>query len=848
MRHILIPPAICLALTMIYQTGAQAPDDASEWTLYVANDNCPDYTWGYTEEQTRQALADIVRGHLDEMKRTDNEPPENRDRYNMAVTQEALCFVERYPDRKDELIRRIKEGRVFVSPYLCNTLWAFQSVEGSIRAFYPARRLERDWGIPMDVAEHIEEPSLPWGVATILAGCGIKWLSNPFYSYDSTFGSLKNPPLFIYEGPDGSRIRVVMDPWASNKSSYTQGAHVIRDPNVARNEWLPHYRQLGKSYPSRAILASGTHGDISPGSGGQARGFADAIIAYNKRSEPHPKIVNATLAQFCRAVDEAQAKTPFLQPIRGCFGHSWDVWPVSLAKYVADMREGERSFLAAESLLALAARTQPKLHEATRTDRERAEWCWAMLGDHAWNGTNDANKRHNADLRRRWSEGLSRSSQNLLQKAWNGLGITPSERAIVVFNNLSSPRADLVRIAQLPPEMNWVTTELEALDSQIAEEDGRRVLYCVPPEVAGFGLIRLQLVGRPATKVKPDDVQATSSGLESPFYRLTVDPQTGGIVSLIHKATKTDLVVGRNGRTLCQTIYHDGQEHTLGNVQSEVVAHGPVLARLRIRGTAEGIQVTNFVTVYADLDRVDFDLRISKPVTAKQERLCQVFPVMGKGAVLRIETPGAVIHPRPQPEGDLLPGADTRRFAIQGFVDASSPEGPGGTIAPLDAFVLRNDLDPITFEALGNDQNYREVVQNQNGVTEFRFRYSLRGHGKGYNEAEAVAWSRGVASPLIATLGRIAEENIAGQTLAIDPKRALATCLKPADGDASLGTLVRLWEIGGQSGPLTIGVKGYRRAFQTDLLERDLGELRIEQDKMTLDLRAHGFAALRLLP
>jgi len=66
-------------------------------------------------------------------------------------------YLERYADRKEELIRRIKEGRVFVSPFLCNSLWAFQSVEGAIRTLYPARRLERDWGIPIDVAEDGKE-------------------------------------------------------------------------------------------------------------------------------------------------------------------------------------------------------------------------------------------------------------------------------------------------------------------------------------------------------------------------------------------------------------------------------------------------------------------------------------------------------------------------------------------------------------------------------------------------------------------------------------------------------------------------------------------------------------------
>jgi hypothetical protein len=71
--------------------------------ILVANDTCPDVTWGWTEEQTRQAFADLVRSHLDEMLRTEDDPPESRDHFNMATTQEALDFVARYPARKEEL-------------------------------------------------------------------------------------------------------------------------------------------------------------------------------------------------------------------------------------------------------------------------------------------------------------------------------------------------------------------------------------------------------------------------------------------------------------------------------------------------------------------------------------------------------------------------------------------------------------------------------------------------------------------------------------------------------------------------------------------------------------------------
>ena len=58
---------------------ASALDDSADqvWTIYVANDNCPDYTWGNDERQTRRNFAEIVRSHLDEMNRTDDEPPAN---------------------------------------------------------------------------------------------------------------------------------------------------------------------------------------------------------------------------------------------------------------------------------------------------------------------------------------------------------------------------------------------------------------------------------------------------------------------------------------------------------------------------------------------------------------------------------------------------------------------------------------------------------------------------------------------------------------------------------------------------------------------------------------------------
>jgi hypothetical protein len=859
---------IAVGFVLLLSGSVQAME-TGEWTLYITNDNCPDYTWGLTEEQTRQAFADLVRAHLDEMNRTDglvganDDSPvrANRDRYNMAVTQEALCFVERCPERQAELLRRIKEGRIFVSPFLCNSLWAFHSTECALRVLYPARRLERDWGIPMDVAEHIEEPSLPWGMASILAGAGIRWLSVPFYNYDSTFKQLQNPPLFLWEGPDGSRLRVIMDPWASNKASYAQGAAILRKPASIEKEWLPHYGGLGEVYPLRAILASGTHSDIAPRSGDQARGFADAIIKYNAGDGPHAKLVNATVPQFCEVADRLQAERPFLPTVRGCFGHSWDLWPVSLAKSVADMRQAERTYLAAETLLSIAACGRPEVREGTRQDRERAEWCWAMLSDHAWNGTGPQNKRHNAALRRKWSEEFANLGAKLMEQGWAAAGLTRDPQTITIFNSLSFPCRGLVRMT-VPEDVHAVMAEGRSIPCQMVREGQERILYFTSPEVLAFSFRQLQLSSSQRGGAGTGGLSASAAGLEGPFYRLSIDPRTGGIATLIHRASGRDLCTAGSGG-LCQTVFFDGKEHTSENVKTEVVAEGPVLARMKVTGTVEGIEVVNLVTVYAELDQVDFDLRVHKPVTTKEQRLCQVFPVFSEGAELRIETPGAVIRPRPQPQGDLLPGADARRFAVQGFVDASVPDGTGVTIAPLDAFALRLDLGPVRarhasplhFEALGNDQNYREVTQDQDGVTDFRFRYVLRGHTSGYRNAETIAWSRSVATPLASVPGRVREERMNRPAIGLDPSRAIATCLKPADGDGAGGFILRLWEtaaVGARHAspvhPIRIGLTGYSKAVQTDLLERDQRELPITDGHIEAKVNPNGLSSIRLLP
>ena len=835
-----------LKLVLILATGAGsafptfAADTPTPWRVVIANDTCPDVTWGFTEVQTRQAFADLIAAHLDEMTRTDALPPDNRDHYNATAFIEVEAFLGIYPQRREELLRRIREGRLCVSPFLCNSLWGFQSVEGALRTFYPARRMEREHGMPIGVAEHIELPSLPWGMASLMAGCGIRWTSVPFYDYDSTFKGLKNPPLFRLEGPDGSEVRVLLDSWASGKANYMQGGYLLKEPSRVASEWLPHYAGLGAAYPLRTIFASGTHSDIHPDSWKQTRGFADGIIRYNAAGTNAAKLVNGTLAQFFAEVDAAEAQSPFLPKLRGCFGHSWQLWPVCLARTVAALRENERSFLAAESLVALASQVQPDLVAQTRESRERGEWFWAMLSDHAWNGTDLKNKRHNAELRGNWADGLAQISQRLNGQAWNELGLKPDDRHVTVFNPLSFARDIPVECA-VPSEV----TGVKGRPSEVRSEGTQRRLLFLATEVPAFGFREYAFESKAPRAMPAPALSGTATTLEGPFYRLRVDPANGGLASLVHKASGQELVTGASGRSLCQTVFHDGQERLLSDFQSQTQL-GAVSGELRVTGRIGELRVTNIITLYAALDRVAFDVQIEKPPTTNKQRLLHFFPIGDGARDLHLETTAAVLRPQFQPEGDLLPGADPDRFAVQGFVDYSPAGRVGVTIAPLDAYMLRLDQGALAFEALGNDQNWREVIQDQDGVTQFRFRNVLRAHAPGYDNAAALAWSRSAAAPLTFAPGRLPEQWLDRAYLEVDPMRALVTCWKPADDGAPSQAVVRVWETSGRTGGVLLAAPGYRTAREIDLLEREHQALAVKQGKVSLNARGYGFSAVKL--
>ncbi len=186
------------------------------WEIYLVHGSHHDL--GYTD-----LPSNVLREHdrfLDDILRfceeTANWPEESRFRYVVEQGWSVLHFIEhRPPDVVDRLVRLMREGRIEVTALFGNETSELCGHEEQIRLLYPSFRLKRRFGIPIRTAELNDIPGVSWGLASVLAGAGIRYFAPAIPDYFA-WGFQVHPfwdeeavlprdmiGAFWWEGPDG---------------------------------------------------------------------------------------------------------------------------------------------------------------------------------------------------------------------------------------------------------------------------------------------------------------------------------------------------------------------------------------------------------------------------------------------------------------------------------------------------------------------------------------------------------------------------------------------------------------------------------------------------------------------
>lgn len=361
-----------------------------------------------------------------------------------------------------------------------------------------------------------------------------------------------------------------------------------------------------------------------------------------------------------------------------------------------------------------------------------------------------------------------------------------------------------------------------------------------------------------------DGVTTSGSVVESPFYRLELDPATGWVRSLRDRETGREWVAASAehpfGSLLVREPRGEPRVAELGRIEKG--RSGALTGSVGASFSAPGhprIEVT--YTLYAREKRLEVDVMLLKDPTPLLE-IFVAFPFNLPGGRFRCEGPLCVTDP----VCDRLPGAFADRLTAQNWVAAtgdgqtliwSSQDAPvvslarlwPGRVSPAHSAVVREDLvhPGQTGEALTGGTIYSLLAANNFGTNfcvsqsgTLRFRYRMTTAAGALNDADAVRRGNEWVTPFSALFTKHPRPRRLppmGGALEIDPPTIRLLALKRAE--AGDGWILRLWNPGDQAESARVILKGggVVMAQETDLAEIPKGlPIALQNDGFSLVL------------
>jgi alpha-mannosidase len=789
----------------------------------------------------------------------------------------------RTPVERQRILQAIKDQKVYIPAQSSNVLTGFPTAETLIRSLYPSAEFSRIHGTPFNYANITDVPSYSWSYASILAAAGIPYFlagSNNDRAPVLLQGHLNENTPFWWEGPDGGKVLM----WYSRHYMQMQFFFGLPPLTQTGEEVLPLFLQMYQhpGYRASAAIIFGTqveNTDLFP----QQAELADqwnALYAF-----PHIEY-----SGFHDALEKIAGQFGDAIPtIRGDGGPYWEDGIGSDALYAAIERENESRAPSAEKLATVS--TLVNRHLDINRDELQSMWANMVLMDEhtwaSWNSVSDPESDEAVEqLRVKDSRSTTAAAQrdNLLRSSMAGLAdsVAAGVDSLIVFNTLNWKRNADVNI-DLDKGMEIVDRASNQVIPYVVLHEGpnyRRVeFHATDVPAVGYKVYTLK-----TTHSEPPPAQATASTtIDSPYYRVELDPSTGSIRSIFDKQLNKELVDTKSTWRFGQYLYVSGGDEEPNSVlQYRAVSPRPTLHpnpsrdgrltsvirtpwgwKAQLESSAANTpSIRTEIRVFEGEKKIELIEDVDKKSELKKEAVYFAFPFAMDHPQFQYEIQNGVVDP----SKDMYPGAGHEWFSVQHWVSVQQ-DGVSGTVMPLDAPLLTlGDINrgdwPTTFgQRPGNIFSY--VMNNywhtnyraaQGG--HFRFRYVITSAAQtNAPELSRMGWEE--ATPM--EIDQIRSQDKAldlprplngemGSFLTIDDPDLLLDTWKPAeDGN---GTILRLLDLGGQSREVTINVPliSIGKISLTDAVERDQKPITADgPHAFKIAVRPHQIITIRLV-
>ena len=785
---------------------------------------------GYTDLQER-VMARHADNTMQALAMADKHPSFN---WDFETFWQLDCFLRAHPEKAEETFRRLREGRMGLSSFFGNMLTGLCSHEALNRATLPARDLANRGGFDFSSVILDDVPSAVGSLPTVLANAGIKYFIEGVNGDRAPYATESLPSLFYWEGPDGSRVL------SHIAGGYAMAGGLISSLEVAADRLpglLASHENAG--YPYDAVLVNGAFSDNQ----GVAAWLPEVVEKWNAQWE-YPKLILGRPEEFFRYIEQNFAgKVPVL---RADFGAWWEDGAGSSALETALCRRAEERAVTAEMLHSLAAVLRGESYPKWDFDEL---WRNILLyNEHTWGAAGSISEPTSEQTVKQWevkgsfARQADAASRRLLEDGMVKLaGLVPAAD-LVVFNPLAWSRMDLVTTAQADAVQDVKTKR--QIPCQALPEGGSCFVASDLPSV-GYRSYRRVAQAEPAVNA----VSFSGTQMENEFYRVSLDPKSGALNSILDKETGRELIDAESEYRMGELIYVSGGEGSYAvhsdlrglpapkftyhrqNGVRVMQTSGPVFGELASEATAEKFpNITLRVRLYHGLKRVDVRCELDKEETTAKEAAYIAFPFafeVERGG-LWLEYPDAITEPLK----DQHSSACRDWYAVQRWLAASDGEATV-LLSPLDSpLVTLGGMTASTwprqlslkrahvFAYVMNNYWHTNYKASQGGRQVFRF--SLTSARGGFSRREAVARGWEMYAPAVAQSGGGPVKPVlsvpTGSLVGVEPAGLPLMAFKQAEDEK--GFVFRVCDFAGAGGSLKLTLpKAASETFTCDLVE-----------------------------
>jgi hypothetical protein len=488
----------------------------------------------------------------------------------------------RTPDKVAQLMRLAREGKIELASLYTNIEQENAAPEELVRStFYSNQQLQREFGLESKTAILSDITGITWGLPRALAGAGTRYLLYSPGNYKELLKESTLPHLFYFKSQDGSKVLTMMR--SGKYQSYSTGRMFQNAAAMEKGvpELLEYYESLGGKYPYDAILAQAAFDNTNP-----QVAIPENIAAWNSKHS-NTRIHMATPAEFFGYIEQKYG--PKIPEFSGDITSAWTDDPGIYAQATGMKRRAANEILAAEKFAVLdhwlgSNRPYPKetidsvyrnlLIYTTDHTYGMDSWNWeheplaqslGRLFSPVWDYYRESweNKKEFAyDAARAAGGMLGNTVESLASK------IPSEDRGIVVFNSLSWPRTDVVQIlhrrlkvGQRPYDIIDNETGRKVAYQALAGDRGGDRRYDTIAFIAknvpalGYKTYRVVPVSTPPS-FAATSVKLSGNILENEFYRVELDPGTGGVSGIFDKELQRELVDRTGTDKVNQYLYY----------------------------------------------------------------------------------------------------------------------------------------------------------------------------------------------------------------------------------------------------------------------------------------------------